>query len=803
MRWIARVAVMLFGLLLGVAGAAAAADPIPTPTPSSSAQQPAPEFSADPNTAQYSPDMWARAWDPEKPEVVASMGGDAKTGLTKSGLLTPYEDMQWNALSVADRTTVSEAWRSGLVEKVHTRLKQWMSAVDYRYQNANPPPWSAKDSDAAAAKMLGGKDYKSLSPGLKSVVERIAHVVSGDVKPPMPDAEWRQWMSPEVKAAWDQLPDTRYDWRRRPPVTNGGDTPGGTNATITVCPEAWYQSLCEFTRGAADVVGNVIDISKDPLGWLAQKAGEGAQAILGWIAGVANDATGPNLNAQWWVDQYAKGFAVGVMLLILVLLWMLVQRARGKISASELFEVFILRAPAYFAGAVFGPPIANFLIQGAAAMSDDLIKSWTGSNASDGMSQVKAAAGLAGAAGVTGGAFVALILLLVVIIAGAMIFVALCVQTATIYLSSAVFAVAFAWVAHVKHQGGSLKIPLLVIGLTFSRPLLFFLLGIGLSLTRKALVSAAADPPAQGLAMLIMAVVVMLISAFAPLLLLKFAPVFPHGNAAATSGVGSGGAVVAGAGGAALGGSMLSRLASARSSRLSSRARPTAGGGRGSTGLGAALGGGGRGGSSSAVAADGGSGDEGSAGGSSPVSLDKEAEAPTSALSTAVDRSGPDADATTTGMLLGRTRRHGGGEPSPQAQLVAQARPDGSGPTTTPASAPLPGRPKWTDRSMGANIARARRQQARKDRRGTRRASPVAEPAAASSSDGAGDGSSAGGVAAAAVEGAAASGQPAGDARAPRVSGASATRRLVRGSRGAVSRRGRDLGDAVGGDQEW
>ncbi len=795
MRWAARLALMLLGALSGgvVWVSSAVAEPTPIPTPPSSAAQPAPEFSADPNTPQYSPDMWARAWAVDKPEVVASMGGDMKTGLTKSGLLTPYEDLQWNALTAADRGTMAEAWKTDLIDNIQRRLARWVGEVNYLSSDSAPPIWSTKDSDEVA-KMLGGKDYKSLSPGLKSVVERIAHVVSGDAKPPMPDAEWQQWMSPEVKAAWDQLPDTRYDWRRRPPVTNGGDTPGGTNATITVCPDAWYKKLCEATRGVAGVVGNVIDISKDPLGWLAQKAGEGAQAILGWIAGVANDATGPNLNAQWWVDQYAKGFAVGVMLLILVLLWMLVQRARGKISASELFEVFILRAPAYFAGAVFGPPIANFLIQGAAAMSDDLIKSWTGSNASDGMSQVKAAAGLAGAAGVTGGAFVALILLLVVIIAGAMIFVALCVQTATIYLSSAVFAVAFAWVAHVKHQGGSLKIPLLVIGLTFSRPLLFFLLGIGLSLTRKALVSAAADPPAQGLAMLIMAVVVMLISAFAPLLLLKFAPVFPHGNAAATSGVGSGGAVVAGAGGAALGGSMLSRLASARSSRLSSRARPAAGGGRGGTGLG----GSGRGGGSSPVAADGGSGDEGSAGGSSPVSLDKEAEAPTSALSTAVDRSGPDADATTTGMLLGRTRRHGGGEPSPQAQLVTQARPDASGPTTTPASAPLPGRPKWTDRSMGANIARARRQQARKDRRGTRRASP----AAASSSDGAGDGSSAGGVAAA-VGDAAAGGRPAGEARASRVSGASATRRLVRGSRGAVSRRGRDLGDAVGGDQEW
>ena len=59
---------------------------------------------------------------------------------------------------------------------------------------------------------LGGTSYAALSPGLKSVVQRIATIVTGDTKPVMPDDGWSTWMTPAVRAGFDARPDQRFDW---------------------------------------------------------------------------------------------------------------------------------------------------------------------------------------------------------------------------------------------------------------------------------------------------------------------------------------------------------------------------------------------------------------------------------------------------------------------------------------------------------------------------------------------------------------------------------------------------------------
>ena len=144
--------------------------------------------------------------------------------------------------------------------------------------------------------------------------------------------------------------------------------------------------------------------------------------------------------------------------------------------------------PAYFLGLIFGPPVAQFFIVGAGYLSDGLIGSMTGFSAGDAADQVGAAIDSAGDGAVLGGAIVALFVLVLVIIACIMIFVSLAAQAVTVYLAGAVFGIALAWIVSARHRGGSLKVPYLFLGIVFSRPLLFFLLGAGLALTRQATV---------------------------------------------------------------------------------------------------------------------------------------------------------------------------------------------------------------------------------------------------------------------------------------------------------------------------
>ena len=94
------------------------------------------------------------------------------------------------------------------------------------------PTWSTADSDSVAGD-LGGTSYAALSPGLKSVVQRIATIVTGDTKPLMPDDAWSTWMTPPVKAAFDARPDHRFDWStvsQTPPERGRGSGVAGDDA---------------------------------------------------------------------------------------------------------------------------------------------------------------------------------------------------------------------------------------------------------------------------------------------------------------------------------------------------------------------------------------------------------------------------------------------------------------------------------------------------------------------------------------------------------------------------------------------
>ena len=611
----------------------------------------------DPLSATYSPVAWQTVWGTGSTARQAIESVDPQAAMEQVGFLVYAGHEQWTALTAADQAQLTTAWTTGhLLDTEYQRSTAWSTkAITLVGVHQAVPPWSTADADSVA-KDLGGTTYAALSPGLKGVVQRVATIVTGDSKPTMPDDAWSAWMSAPRKAAFTALPDTKFDWSK---VTISVDNPG---AVVSQCDAGILNWACKATDAVVGVVSGTVDFLKDPLLWITGKAGDAALGVLTWISNTANAATQPDLSKQWWIDAYEKGMAIGIILFGLVLLYQFYEKARGHIDAQQFLEVFYFRVPAFFAGLVFGPPLAQFMLQGSQWLSDDIIKSWTGSSTADGMKSIQDAVTGASQGKLLGGAFLALIFLILVILCGLLVFLSLVVQAVTIYLSAAVFGIAFAWFVSVRHAGGSMKIPFLFIGICFARPLLFFMLGLGEGLVKNA-ITMSDDSLTKNLATMLMAVVVLAIAGLSPLLLLKFAPVSPHGMEAATS---SATAHMGSGGGAGQGG--LSKLG-----RLAQRSLPGGGsGGSSAASKAAALTAGSTGGSGLT-----GHGSPGSAGGSGSVSLSKGSAAaqPASATSKA-GRSGG-SSATLTGQLLGRSRRHGGGAPSVGAARVAAARPPG------------------------------------------------------------------------------------------------------------------------------
>lgn len=612
---------LLLALVMGVMLApTAAAAPVPPTTPPVTTNG-----NPDPTSDQYSPVAWQQVWDPSAVNYTPLQTGDLLTGTRQAGFVVPQ---LFKSLTPPEQATLQKAWsRNDLLRNVWNTSRAWSKRAFA--DTAHVPQWSKADADRVAS-LFGAKNYSVLTPGLKGVVQRIATVITGDYKPTMPDTAWRKWMSPAFAQAFDGRPNKRFDW------SAVRVTVDGSNAVVTTCDSGVFNWACEGTRALAGAVTTIVKFTDDPIGFLAQKAAVGADGLLSWVAGQANTATQVDLSMSWWIDAYEKGLGVGILLMVLVLMWQFMQRSRGKLSGGDLVESLALWAPAYLAGGVFGPPLAQFMIRGSTLLTDDVIKSVFGTSAGSIADGLQKAAQNAGGGQVIGGQFIALILLVLVIIAGFFIFISLAAQAVTVYLASAVFGIAFAWVVSARHRGGSLRIPYLFLGIVFSRPLLFLLLGLGLGVVKFA-VSEGSPDATRNLAMLIMAIVVFVVAAFSPLALLRFAPVAPMGMAAAT-----GGATMA-AGSAAGGRGGLSRLGDMarrggmKSPSMAKRARDA---GRGAAG---GLGGGSRGAGASSLA------------------------------SSAAGRSGSGSPATLTGQLLGRSRRHGGGTPSAGAANVARA----------------------------------------------------------------------------------------------------------------------------------
>ena len=283
--------------------------------------------------------------------------------------------------------------------------------------------------------------------------------------------------------------------------------------------------LCNLPGNVAGAVSGTIDFIQNPIGYLAGGVQSVAIALMGELAKFTNQATQPDLTSDWWISAYKMGFAIGCVLLGFVLLVEIVQAARRKISPDDLMETVSIWLPAWFAGVLFGPALAQFVINGSGFLADGIIKAMSGYSGADAFKAVTDAAGNTNWFSLTGvgQAFMSLLVGICVLIAAIVVFISLCLQAVILYFASAVFAIGWVWIVTARQRAEAWRIPRLFIGIVFGKALLFFLLGVSLSLSTAA-TAIQGDGPGRDLALVVMSVCGMLLAAFAPLLLLSTHP---------------------------------------------------------------------------------------------------------------------------------------------------------------------------------------------------------------------------------------------------------------------------------------
>jgi hypothetical protein len=264
------------------------------------------------------------------------------------------------------------------------------------------------------------------------------------------------------------------------------------------------------------------------------------KALQEAAAGLAKDvlpaltqATLPDLTAEWFVRAYAIAFAAGIFFAVVLLIPQILRTARGTMAGRDLLESVGIYFPLFLFGAMFGPAFGVLLVNFFHALSDVFIEWGISGNYSETITRMQAMIVGTDPAGLTGGVFVACILMLCMVAGLFLVVLMLIVQLVTLYFTGVLVPFALAWVIDPTRRSFGYRIVMVWVGILAAHPTLFFLLGFAYSIMSTTVVTLGQNDPLQTLVTFIVALLALFIASLSPLLLLKFAPILPTGLSSA------------------------------------------------------------------------------------------------------------------------------------------------------------------------------------------------------------------------------------------------------------------------------
>ncbi|WP_028473841.1 hypothetical protein [Nocardioides alkalitolerans] len=331
----------------------------------------------------------------------------------------------------------------------------------------------------------------------------------------------------------------------------------------------------------ADAVGaarGIADFISDPFGHIAEKLQASTKSLVDDILPTMTKALQPDLSAEWFVDAYQLTFTLSLLLWILQLVWSFAQYGRGRLGPGEVQEVILERTPLFFAGVLFGPAVAVFFVGLFGALTNGIIDRVLGRSLDSINEGMGALVESGGPDQVVGGAIVAIILYLAMVLGLLCLLLTLAVMLVTLYLSGVAFPLVWQWVTNPQHPERGWKVVGVWGGILVTQPLMFLMLGVALNMAAGTLLQGQLPGNDSGapnglrlLVGLLIAGIGIWMAALTPVMMSRFAPVWAG---VGEGGVGlrdlkpRGGGMVAGAvAGRASSLATASRSGSARSSR--------------------------------------------------------------------------------------------------------------------------------------------------------------------------------------------------------------------------------------------
>lgn len=280
----------------------------------------------------------------------------------------------------------------------------------------------------------------------------------------------------------------------------------------------------------------VIDFWSDPWGNTFKALQASARGLSDSVLPAVTDATLPDLSADWFVKAYAVTFALAIFLAVALLLPQVVRAARGVLSGRELLDSIGIYFPLFLIGSMFGPPFGVILVKFFGSLSDTIISWGVNSTAGSVTSRFRQMLSEQDAAGIAGGAPVADVLVLGVLLGLLLVVVMLIVQLVTLYFTGVLLPLGLVWLIDPARRRFGTRIVSLWLGLLAAHPLLFLLLSVAYLMVGGNIDAFGSGSDLQKAVTLIVALLALFIAGLSPVALMRLAPVMLSGGGTAASG---------------------------------------------------------------------------------------------------------------------------------------------------------------------------------------------------------------------------------------------------------------------------
>lgn len=283
-----------------------------------------------------------------------------------------------------------------------------------------------------------------------------------------------------------------------------------------------FIGIVKFVINVVKFIADPADAIDDMANSLHGSAVDFTTKVLQGLAGIGNfDPSSP-----WFLTTYAASTGLGIVVMAFMAILMIARTASGGGGREDLQEALFKQLPLGVFLAVFAPAIGAVLGEAVNGLTNG-IAAWDAGFLTNAVGKL-ALLGSVTSALIPGGAFIGLLLFLLMVIGAFAVFVGLAMQSIALPLSAVVAGLAWGMWVHPKWRRKALKVPLTYLGILFSKPLLFFLLGVIF-----ALIDGNLNEPAMKsggiplLTQIVLVIVALIVAGFAPFSLLKYAPLLP------------------------------------------------------------------------------------------------------------------------------------------------------------------------------------------------------------------------------------------------------------------------------------